>query len=103
MILHLVSFRFREGVTDADVERLTAALHEMAAGIPVLLSYVAGPNLHLRPGGMDYAVTAIVARPEDLDIYLDHPAHLAVYSAHLSDMITERAAAQLPLTDGTLR
>lgn len=102
MILHLATFRWKDHVTDADVERLTQALLAMAAEIPELISYVAGPNLHLRPGGMDYGVAAILARAEDLDAYLDHPAHQAVYAEHLGEMLAERTAVQLPLNSGAL-
>lgn len=103
MILHLATFRFIDGVTDADIARLTEALTAMAAGIPEIRSYVAGPNLHLRPGGMDYGVAAIVDTPADLDVYIDHPAHAAVYAEILGAMLAERAAVQLPIDEGALR
>jgi hypothetical protein len=103
MILHLATFRWKDGVTDADVARLTEALHAMAAGIPEIRSYVAGANLHLRPGGMDFGVAAIVDTPEDLDVYIDHPAHAAVYAEYLGDMLAERTAVQLPIDEGAMR
>jgi len=103
MILHLASFRWADGVTDDDVARLTTALTAMAAQIPELRSYVAGPNLHLRPGGMDYAVAAVVDDEAGLHTYLDHPAHAQVYADLMGDMLAERAAAQLPLSSGELR
>lgn len=102
MILHLASFRWVDSVTDDDVDRLTAALTAMAAQIPELRSYVAGPNLHLRPGGMDYAVAAVVDDEAGLHAYLDHPAHAQVYADLMGHMLADRAAAQLPLTEGRL-
>ena len=74
----------------------------MAAGIPALRSYVCGDNLHLRPGGADYGVAAIVDDAEGLAAYLDSPLHKAVYDKHLGSMIAERSAAQLDLAQGTL-
>jgi len=103
MILHIASFRWKDEVTDDDVAGLTQALTEMAAQIPVLSSYVCGPNLHLRPGGADYGVAAIVADAAALEAYLDHPAHKAVYDSHLGRMIAERTAVQLPIEEGHLR
>ncbi|NYE18926.1 Dabb family protein [Microbacterium immunditiarum] len=103
MILHIASFRWKDEVTDDDVAALTQALTDMAAQIPVLSSYVIGPNLHLRAGGADYGVAAIVADAAALDAYLDHPAHKAVYESHLGWMIAERAAVQLPIEEGHLR
>ncbi|WP_434969065.1 Dabb family protein [Microbacterium sp. bgisy207] len=102
MILHLASFRWVDSVTDDDVARLTAALTTMASQIPELRSYVAGPNLRLRPSGMDYAVAAIVDDEAGLHAYLDHPAHARVYAELMGAMLAERAAAQLPLTQGEL-
>lgn len=103
MILHIASFRWKSEITEEDVTQLTAALQAMAAEIPQLTSYIAGPNLHLRAGGADYGVAAVLAEAADLDAYLDHPAHLAVYENHLGRMIAERSAVQLPLEQGLLR
>ena len=102
MILHLAMFTWIDTVTGDDVTRLKAALTEMAAGIPQLRSYVADENLRVRPSAADFAVAAIVDDEEALAAYLDHPAHKAVYEAHLGWMIAERHAAQLPLSEGTL-
>lgn len=102
MILHLASFTWKEGVTDAQVEAVTAALLTLPDRIPELRSYVVGPNLHLRPGGRDYAVAAILDDAAGLDAYLDHPAHVAAVEEHIAPLIAERAAVQLPLADGRL-
>lgn len=101
MILHLATFRWRDGVTDDAVEALTVALREMAANLPMLRSYVCGPTLGVRPGGTDYAVAAIVDDADSLTAYLDSPEHKAVYEHHLGDMVAERSAAQLPLVEGS--
>lgn len=103
MILHLATFRWKDTVGDADVEAVTTALQAMAAGIPEIRSYAAGPNLHLRPGGADFAVAAVVDDAVGLDAYLDHPEHKAVYEKFLGWMIQERAAVQLPLAEGSFR
>ena len=102
MILHIATFTWKDDVTEQDVTDLTAALMQMAAGIPELRSYVAGTNLHLRPGGSDYGVAAILDDAAGLDTYLDHPAHKAVYENFLGRMLAQRAAVQLPLDAGTL-
>lgn len=99
MILHLAVFTWKDDVTDDDVSAVTAALKEMAAGIPELRSYTAGSNLRLRPGA-DFAVAAIVDDEDGLAAYLDSPAHRSVYERFLGRMIAERSAAQLPLEAG---
>ncbi|HWM15348.1 MAG TPA: Dabb family protein [Microbacterium sp.] len=100
MILHLASFRWKPEVTEADIAALTAALMEMASAIPEIRSYVADTNLHLRPGGADYGVAAILDDAAGLDTYLDHPDHLAVYEKYLGWMLAERSAVQLPISEG---
>jgi hypothetical protein len=102
MILHLAMFTWRDDVQPGAVASLTEALTEMAAGIPALRSYVCGDNLHLRPGGADYGVAAIVDDEAGLASYLDSPLHKAVYDKHLGGMIAERSAAQLQLAQGSL-
>lgn len=103
MILHIAAFRWKEEVTEADVSALTDALMAMAEGIPEIRSYVAGPNLHLRPAGSDYGVAAILDDQAGLDTYLDHPDHLAVYEKFIGWMLAERAAVQLPISEGSFR
>ena len=101
MILHIATFVWKDGVTEAQVEAATAALLEMAAQIPEIRSYAAGANLHLRPAGKDYGVAALLDDAAGLDAYLDHPLHVAVYKDHLGDIIAERAAVQLPISEGS--
>jgi len=103
MILHIAAFRWKDDVTEADVTALTEALLTMAAGIPELRSYVAAPNLHLRPAGFDYGVAAVVDDQAGLDAYLDSPEHLAAYENFIGRMLAERAAVQLPIAEGALR
>ena len=101
MILHIATFVFHDHVTEAQIEAATTALYDMAAQIPEIKSYVAGPNLHLRPGGKDFGVTALVDDADGVHAYLDHPLHTAAYEQHLAVMIAERAAVQLAVPDGT--
>ncbi|SDZ54009.1 Dabb family protein [Herbiconiux ginsengi] len=99
-ILHIASFRWKPEVAEIDIARLTDALNEMRAGIPEIRSYVVGPNLHLRAGGADYGVAAILDDGAGLDTYLDHVDHKAVYEKYLGWMIAERSAVQLPISAG---
>jgi hypothetical protein len=69
----------------------------MAAGIPELRGYHAGPNLRLRPSDADYAVSAVVDDEAGLTAYLDSDAHKAVYDAILGRLVEKRQAAQLDI------
>jgi hypothetical protein len=102
MILHLAMFTWRDDVTPDAIASLTEALKEMASNIPSIRSYVCGDNLHVRPGGADYAVAAIVDDEDGLNAYIDSPLHKAVYDKYLGGMIAERSAAQLDVAEGSL-
>ncbi len=57
-------------------------------------------------GTLDRIAVSFAAILDDaagLDAYLDHPLHKAVYDEHLGEMIAERAAAQLPIAEGSFR
>jgi hypothetical protein len=97
VIAHLVTFTWRDDVTPADTAGLADALTDMAAGIPEVLFYRAGPNLHLRPNGADFAVLAVVADQAGLDAYLDAPAHVAAVAAGITPNLGTRQAVQLDL------
>ena len=100
MILHAALFTWRPEVGPEEVEAVTAALEEMASGLPMLNGYRCGVNLRFRPSPADYAAVALVADEEALAAYLDSPAHAAVYEAHLSRMIESRQTVQLAVPDG---
>ena len=74
----------------------------MAAGIPEVLFYRAGPNLHLRPNGADFAVLAIVADQAGLDAYLDAPAHVEAVATGIAPNLGTRQAVQLDLDGADL-
>jgi hypothetical protein len=95
VIVHLASFVWKDGTTPEQVAGLTAALYEMAKGVPELRFYLCGENLRLRPAGADFGVLALVDDQAGLDAYLDSDAHAAVYRDFLSVMIETRQAAQL--------
>jgi len=99
VILHIASFRWKDEVAAGDVTDVTAALREMAAGIPELRSYVCGENLRVRPG-VDFGVAALVDDETALVAYLDSPAHKDVYDRFLSWMIADRSAVQLWVDEG---
>jgi hypothetical protein len=85
VILHIVLFRPRPDVTDAERNAFRAALDAARASIPDVLHFWTGSRLEEGPayrlsGFPDFPFAAIVAvrdRPA-LDAYLSHPAHEAV-------------------------
>lgn len=100
MILHVALFQWKPTVAPEDVEALTVALEQMAAGIPEIRGYRCGANLRLRPSPADFAVVAVVDDEAGLAAYLDHPDHARVYAQHLTAMVAERQASQIVVPDG---
>ncbi len=98
LIAHVVVLTWQPGVTDDEVARIGAAFDDMRAQIPEIIAYSHGPNLRLRRAGQvsaaldDYGVVAVIDE-DDLDTYLDHPAHTNL-PMH-QHMIRERHAVQV--------
>ncbi len=93
MIVHVVTFRWRAGVTPEEVEPIVALLGALPAQIPDLERYEFGPDLGLRDGNVDFAVVAHVADAAALSAYLEAPAH-AEASGRLRALAAERSAVQ---------
>jgi hypothetical protein len=94
-VRHVVVFRWRPEVTDADVATVDAALDALPAQIPSLRGYHHGADLALGEGRWDYG---IVAECDDVDgwrAYEQHPAHQQVVTEVLRPRIAERAAVQI--------
>lgn len=94
MIKHIVIFKWREHVSDADVAAVLDDLHALPSAIDALESYLAAPDLRLTEGTGDLAIIATVASPEALRRYLDHPQHVAVVT-RLRAMAASRTAVQV--------
>lgn len=97
VIMHLVTFTWRPGVTNDDVVAVIEALTSLPEQIPELLSYNFGPDLGLREGNADFAVAAVVESPETLPAYLDHPEHLRIIKEFIAPLIAIRQAVQIEL------
>jgi hypothetical protein len=94
VIKHIVIFKWREDVSEADVAAVLEDLHALSSAIDALESYLAAPDLRLTEGTGDLAIIATVASPEALRSYLDHPQHVAVV-ARLRAMAASRTAVQV--------
>jgi hypothetical protein len=102
MIMHVVTFRWKDGVTDEMTAAGSDALTALVPSIPEVVGYWHGKNLGLRPGTADYAVVAVIKTAEDLPKYLDHPEHLRIVSELLAPLTAERMATQIDVGDSPL-
>jgi hypothetical protein len=95
MILHVVTFTFRDDVTSPQVDAVDAALAELPGRIGELRSYSHGRDLGLRTGNGNYAVVAVVDDAEGLAGYLDHPDHVRAVQTYVQPLTVTRQAVQI--------
>lgn len=93
MIVHVVTFTWREDAPADIAQRVVDALTDLRGQIPELRAYRFGPDLGLG-GNADFAV---VAEFDDIDgwrAYDQHPAHVRIKTELILPAATARAAAQ---------
>ncbi len=78
MFLHNFSFRWKPGITDAEIAEVRAAILDLQGKIPGLLSAHAGINISPRGGGYTFGGTMQFPDRAALDAYNDHPVHQAL-------------------------
>jgi Stress responsive A/B Barrel Domain len=99
VILHLVSFRWKEVVSKKDVAHLCEELAAFRQKVDCLVGYHFGPDLALREGNADFGIAAVVGSPEALVEYLEHPAHHELVGKVLGPMIASRQAVQIEVAE----
>jgi hypothetical protein len=94
MIRHVVTFALKEGVSDQQIREVEEALGKLPGLIPELLEYQFGRDLGLNERNGGFAVTAVVDKPQDLSVYLDHPEHLRISREMLGPDVEYKLAVQ---------
>lgn len=97
MILHIVTFHWKSGVTTDQVEALTAGLRSLPGAIPGLLSLVCGPDLKLRPTNPDYLMTATFHDIQGWRDYQAHELHKDVVATKVDPIIAHRQSMQIEI------
>jgi hypothetical protein len=76
-VFHVVVFKFKEGVTKEQIEKVCEEFRGLRKKIPEVAGYKAGANIS--PEGLNKGFThcfiVTFKNTKDRDIYLDHPAH----------------------------
>ncbi|KAJ5247262.1 hypothetical protein N7468_002245 [Penicillium chermesinum] len=78
-VYHIVLFRLKQGVTQAQLSAWAEKTKGMVGQIPGLRSIEAGQPLPIsvpRAKGFDMGLVAILDSPEHVASYATHPAHL---------------------------
>ncbi len=95
MVIHLVTFRWKEDVTPGAVAGLCDELAAFRRQVGCLVDYHFGPDLGLRQGNADFGVMAVVGTPAEVSEYLDHPAHKELFTRVIAPMCESRTAVQI--------
>jgi quinol monooxygenase YgiN len=94
MYHHVVTFRFKPEVEDAQVHRLARDLRAFASALPGLVSYACGTDLGLRQNNDDFAIAAVFDTEDALNAYLGHPDHQAIVATYVPTMVLDKHGAQ---------
>ncbi len=77
MIHHLVWFKLKENIENAEVAQLQANLLEMPPLIPEIIEMACGRDFSGRARGFDFGLSVTFKSREDGQIYDKHPDHQA--------------------------
>lgn len=92
-VVHVVTFTFNPAVADDVIADLTPALDDLAAQSKALW-YQHGPDLGVREGNADYAVTAVFPDEEAFRAYMTAPQHQRVINELVRPHLQARSAVQ---------
>ena len=94
MILHVVMFTWKSGVTPRQVDEVIAAIHALRGLIPGLISIQAAPDLLLRPGNPDHLLVATFENEDAWHAYQAHPRHKALVADMIEPILLHRQSMQ---------
>ncbi|KAI1244045.1 hypothetical protein MGN70_013913 [Eutypa lata] len=81
-VYHIVLFRLKPSVTQESIDQFTGKAAAMVGKVPGLLKVDFNrplPATAHRSKGYDMGLVAILEKPEDVEVYAKHPAHLEVH------------------------
>ena len=78
MVDHLVLFAVREGASAEEVEDLLASIRGLKGEVPGVVDLSVGEDFSGRSGDYTHALFARFQDAAGLQVYMGHPAHLAV-------------------------
>ncbi|KAL2398025.1 hypothetical protein ABEF95_000538 [Exophiala dermatitidis] len=100
-IYHIVLFKLKPGVTPAQLSEWTTQAKAMVGQIPGLIKLEANSPLAStahRSQGYNMGLVAILEKDEDVKVYAEHPAHLAVHK-YREELCTDTLAYDLEFSE----
>jgi stress responsive alpha/beta barrel protein len=84
-------FRFKDGVSDDRIDEHMRAERMLADLVPVVTAIECGKSYTDRAGGLTHCIFVTLPDRESLSRYLEHPDHLSIAEALVSDIAELRA------------
>jgi Stress responsive A/B Barrel Domain len=94
MIRHVALFTWTEGMTDEMEQQFTAELTALAATLPGLRAYHAGPDAGINQGNFDFAVVADFDDTDSYFAYRDNADHKDIIGRFSGPNTKTRGAVQ---------
>ncbi|CAN5214189.1 hypothetical protein BH18ACI2_BH18ACI2_18650 [soil metagenome] len=91
MLTHIVIWKYRSEVSQAEREAHAARLRALPGVIPEIVSFVVGFDVLRLPRSYDLGLVAVFRERAGLDAYTDHPQHQEV--AALGRELAEHVAS----------
>jgi hypothetical protein len=90
-LVHMVSFKFKETSSPADIRKVEEAFAALPKKIPQIVSYEWGTNVspEKHDKGFTHGFILTFRTAKDRDVYLEHPDHKAfgaIVGPHLADV-----------------
>lgn len=78
MVEHLVFFKFKDGVSEAEMEAAAAGLRALKDKVPGVIHITAGMNFTQRSQGHQLGLVVRLKDKAALETYSKHPEHVKV-------------------------
>ena len=78
MVVHIVTFKFKEENKKANIIHAKQMLENLMGAVPTLRSIDVGVNFCTEERAMDLSIITVFESKEGLDAYAIHPEHLKV-------------------------
>ncbi len=83
---HIAWFSFKDGVTDDRIDEHMRAVRSLADVVPVVSAIECDRSYTDRAGGLTHCIIVTLPDRASLPQYLEHPAHVPIAEALVSDI-----------------
>ncbi len=89
MVEHLVIFKFNENASDSNKINMLKSLNNLKNEISEIKDLSCGENFTARSQGFGFGLRVLFESESELNIYLEHPAHVKVVNEVIKPIISD--------------